>query len=336
MPSSTFRLLTIVIMALLLAGVNSRASGGARLDALADDGLLMVDVQADHMWPGSLADHGPAITWQGWLARNELDARPHSGGIAGDYRHEIGQNWVGRVYWANHPDQGNDSLNSVVQVGWRNEKAGGGVAWSRSNKDQSDLFGGVRHSVLALGLRYSLDTATLVDVTLDHRRSISHGHPENNSLGLRARLHRTIAPWLTAVGAFERTSHETTRDLHNQIEAGLLIWPDPDLQILVSWVNGRVFFDHGEVLHSNGHGLHVAAEARISSWLSWRSGVVVMWPGLEQNLAPVTRLGLGATLHFDHYDAVLGWSLIRYSEAPGLVSSKLDDSRLRLELTRWF
>jgi hypothetical protein len=336
MHSSAFRPITIVILVLLLAGLGSYASGGARLEALADDGLLLVDVQTDHMWPGSLADHGPAITWQGWLARNDQDTRPHGGGIAGDYRHEVGQKWVGRVYWANHPDLGSDNLNSVVQVGWKHGRAGVGLAWSRTSRDQNDSRAEDEHSVLALGMRISLDTETVVDVTLEQRTSTSNWNSGNGSLGLRARFHRTVLPWLTAVGTVERTSHKTTRDLHTQTQAGFLIWPDPDLQILVSWMDGRALINPEDIFHGSGYGLHVAAEARVSSWLSWRSGVVVTWPGQEQRNTQVSRLGLGGTLHAGHYDAVLGWSLTRDSEAPGLVSGNLDDSRLHMELTRWF
>jgi len=317
----------ILVIGLILLTWPATVGAGARLDALAADGLLLEDVEASHLWPGSLADHDSGALIGGWLARDGRDERLHDGGVNWDLRYDLAEDWRGRVAQAHHADSGPRGLDLGAQLGWRNDRLGVGLAWHE--KDIGEVPDTTELTTFSTGLRLAANQRTVVDLTLEWSR-IDGDIPEATWFtGQRFRLHRTMTSWLTAVGVMERTRDSDNDELVQRYDFGLLLWPDPDVQILLAWSgtgqDGR-----------RGHGLRFTAEARLSSWVSWRTGTLVSWPDDDPSAAPRIRLGLGASLHAGSQDLNVSWSRNEEAPAPGLAGHGAVDSRLRLEIARWF
>lgn len=338
----TMRILLACLLAILSIPMTSRA--GARLDAMAGDGLLLADAGADHLWPAALADHAPALALRGWRATGETDARPRDGAWGPDVRVAVGEAGMVRGFWNGHADAGPARADKGVQGAWRFQGLNVGVAWHETSFEMPTNGSGRRRS-FDLGLRLAPPRA-LIDLTA---ASTSFADDRGSALfaTLRLRIHVQLTAAVTAVAVAEERGGPDWSCEGWGFSGGLLFWPDADLQLLVGWreqgqdrrwysIDGEPVATDLRFWQDGSRGPHVAAELRPSAWWSWRAGARILWPREGEARSPSTWLGLGGSVHAGDWDLVAAWSRRESSPAPGLYPSDAADTRLHLDLIRYF
>lgn len=334
-------LLTCLLVSLLHP---ASVHAGARLAAMAGDGLLLADADADHLWPAALADHAPTFALRGWWASSAREVRPRNGSMGPDIRVATGRSGRLRAFWRGRADSGPAAADGGVQAAWRIGPGGVGMGWTATRLKHDGLEPGLRRA-LHLGVRLEHPETTIFDLTLSYA-SDDGGFGGGALDVLRLRVHRRLAPGVIAAVAYEDVEGPLRTTPGRHAVGGLLFWPDPDLQILVAWreetfdistlAPHRSLVDPALRRWADGsRGPHVAAEVRMTSWMSWRSGARILWPR-SMGPAPKTWLGLGGSLHVGRWDAVLGWSRRELSTAPGIFPTDQADSRIHLDVIHYF
>ncbi|HPF34532.1 MAG TPA: hypothetical protein P5571_03060 [Candidatus Krumholzibacteria bacterium] len=329
---------------LLVPLLPATSHAGARLDAMAGDGLLLADADADHLWPAALADHAPALALRGWLATGEQEDRPREGAGGPDVRLVLGEAGVVRGFWYGHADAGPARADKGVQGAWRFQGLNVGVAWHETTFEREQPGDGRRRS-FDLGLRLA-PTRALIDLTAA-AATYEDDRDQEQFATLRLRIHLQLSEAVTAVAVAEERGGPDWSFEGWGLSGGLLFWPDADLQILVGWreqgqdrrwygVDGQPLAPDLRFWQDGSRGPHLAAELRPSAWWSWRAGARVQWPREGEARSPGTWLGLGGSLHAGDWDLVAAWSRRESSAAPGLFPSDTADTRLRLDLIRFF
>lgn len=299
------------------------AAPSARLEALAGDGLLIEDAGADHQWPASLVGHGEMTS----LRYSDRDIYQGTDRIGVDIRRRIGGPLIGRLWLdaGDVPDQ--DIPTITVQAAASLGAWDVGLVVARSGEVLRDDPPVYRDGV-GLGLRWSPDAATVVEAGGQIGRAAFSGWTEGDdgSSAFRCRFYREIIPTVVLAAAWEAGEEHLKSNSGAKYmlgghwddqSLGLLVWPDPDVQLLLAATRYELVRDEelepGEdflwLQDWREAGIRIAAEARISAWATVRMGFHAvreesrlggdgyLWTDVRH-----VRLGGGATIHAGGYD----------------------------------
>ena len=325
-------MIRFLIAILCLATVGQAvASPSARLEALADDGMLIEDAGGDGRWPALVGRH--ALRWA--LRSADRDGDPF---LALDMRRSLGAGVAGRCYIESMAGIRNAQPRVQVQGA---KPIGPLILGLGLGYDGAFEHASASRSVRTaqMGLRWTLSGRTVIDGTLDvgtwtagasdgeaeslRRWRLRGHHAVNDHLVLVAVVERGLSDPPTAA-VWNDLSRNDLFDDTDHIEAGVLIWPDEDSQVTVSWLErsalGRRQLTDDEPWAQGGRwndrGLHLSFEVRPSAWGTLRLGceMIDAWPaeagrdGASVGHESRSRLGIGATCHLGDVDLSFAWS----------------------------
>lgn len=326
-------MIRLLLVMLLAATVGTAvATPSARLSALADDGILIEDIGGDGMWPALIGHHGP-------LKALTMANRDDEAFLALEARRDFGAGVMGRV----HFETMNQIRSGQPRIQLQGAKGFGpltlGLGWGYDGPLE-DRDTALSSRTGQLGARWIIAARTVVDGTVE-RGAWRPGSREVTDAAVsrwRVRGHHQVNDHVVFVVAVARDDSEAApasdmvynspRTLFNNaehLETGLILWPDKDSQITLSWLERTV---HDVVLTHAGdfgwshhdrwteHGLHLSVEVRPSAWFTLRMGFEYLRPTNDAVVADgstvrfdgSTSLGLGSTVHLGETDLGLSWS----------------------------